>query len=140
MPRISIDNCNFMNSGVRCDFRDGIFSFEGLRTLKPEDGKQVITMRADEIASLNKPPRPQIKRHATSTNVFRAGRDLAIMGQIARLITGRDRKNKNRRRIIVTFDNKRSFSGYTDMDTFYAVQNAWLDSRTQTKTNLETSQ
>ena len=142
MPSITMDKFNFMNVGVTCQFREGEFRFEGVRTLKPEEGKQVLTMSASEISYLNRNRSPKIASGSTDTNIFRimylVGGYLAIIIEFFNFANS-VRKSKDKKRIVVKFENGRMISGYTDMETFFAVQNAWLDSRTQTRPNLETS-
>ena len=143
MPQITVDKCNFMNAGVTFQFREGEFRFEGVRTLKPEEGKQVILMPTSEISYLNRNRSQKMSSGSTDTNIFKyvfyVGTFLAFIIEFFK-VADVVKKTKHTKRIIVKFVNGRMISGYTDLETFFAVQNAWLDNRPRIKTNLETNQ
>ena len=137
-----------MNAGVTCQFHDGVFTFEGVRTLKPEEGNQPILMNASDMTFLNRSRSRSMGAGATDTNIFwyvfyiGFSAPGAIFAMLMGLIgfASSKREQKASQRIIVKFENGRTLSGYTDMETFFAVQNAWLDSRTAAKSKLETAQ
>ena len=137
-----------MNPSLTCQFHEGEFRIKGVGTLKPEEGKQVITMLASDITFLNLYRSRGITAVRMDTNILRyvfyvglsiQGAILAIFMEFFKIANSK-RKYKANNRIIVKFVNGRMISGYTDIETFFTVQNAWLDNRPQIKTNLETNQ
>ena len=100
-------------------------------------------MQASDITFLSRNRSRTIGGGSTDTNIFKyvfyVGTFLAFIIEFFK-VADAFKKPKHTKRIIVKFEKGRMISGYTDIETFFAIQNAWLDSRPQSKTKLETAQ
>ncbi len=127
---INVEKSNFMPLGRTCQFNEGVF------TCDTNAEPSAIKRPASEIIFLNKPPNRGRVSGSTDTNIFKnafyVGTFLAFLMEIFAFFGGGKTTKISRKqnaRIIVKFADDKFFSGKTDLNTFFAVQNAWLDSK-----------
>ncbi len=125
MAWISVGDSNFAKDGLSVHFSDNHF-------VCSRGSGAGMKIAAADIIFLNDPPRSTRISGATDTNTFRnnvlGGPFGAIFMELFSFIS----KSKNKKRtqkIIVKFKGDRFLIGKTDFDTFFAIQNAWLDSK-----------
>ena len=130
MGWIFVEKCNFTEPRSQCEFSEGAFTFAAAAR------EQAIKMSASQITFLNKPPNRGRINASTDTNVFKyvfyMGTFLAIFAEFFRVFGAPKSlkpKRKQNTKIIVQFKDDKAFSGKTDLNTFFAIQNAWLDTR-----------
>ncbi|MEP4053183.1 MAG: hypothetical protein ABJN22_13155 [Litorimonas sp.] len=120
---IVVEDSNFAKSGLSVHFSDShIVCSRG-----PEAG---LKIDAADIVFLNDPPRSKKVSNNTGTNLFFnhfvGGAYIAIFLEFFGFVSSRKKKT---RKIIARFKDDRFLIGKTDLDTFFAIQNAWLDRR-----------
>ena len=130
MGWIKIDKSNFADEKSLIEFSDGAFLFG-----RAVEGK--LDLSAEDIVFLNRQARAERVSGRTDTNILQylfygGGAFLAIIIEFFKFF-GVKRSPKTKRRlnakIIVKFNDEKALSGKTDFDTFFAIQNAWLDSK-----------
>ena len=123
MAWINVTESNFATEGLSVHFsNNNLVCSRG-----PEAG---LKIDAADIIFLNDPPQSRRISGTSDTNVFKnnfvGGAGFAIFMELFGFARGR---KKRTRKIIVKFKNNRFLIGQTDLDTFFAIQNAWLDSK-----------
>lgn len=121
MAWINVKDSNFAKEGLSVHFSNNhIICSRG-----PEAG---LKIDAADIIFLNDPPRSQRISGGVNTNLFR---NIFKGGPVIAMILaffGFAKKRKQRtQKIIVKFKGDRFIIGHTDFDTFFEIQNAWLD-------------
>ena len=97
------------------------------------NAEKIIKVHANQIQSLN---RQSVKAISTSNtnlfgNNFTGGTFFAIIMELLGFAAASSKMN---RRIMVRFKDGAYLRGKTDIDTFFAVQNAYLDHKDNTET------
>ena len=120
---IIVEDSNFAKTGLSVHFSDNHFVCSR--------GVQAgLKIDAADITFLN--PAPKSKRISGSTgtnlffNNFLGGTYIAIVMEFFGFVSARKKKT---RKIIARFKEDRFLIGKTDLDTFFEIQNAWLDRR-----------
>ena len=123
---IVVEDSNFASPGMSVHFSNPRF----VCSKGPEAG---LKIDAGDIVFLNKPPQSRRISSATDTNVFRTafkiGAQFAIIAEFFGFASAAKDKKKRTQKIIAKFKDNRFLIGKTDRDTFFAIQNAWLDRR-----------
>ena len=126
---IKIDKSNFADKGKTVRFVDGMFICE-------RHAEADLKLPAANIIFLNRHSKARSLTGRTDTNIFKyvfyGGVDFAFFAAIIRFFwTPRPAKPKRKlnTKVIVRFSDDRTLSGKTRFNTFFAIQNAWLDSK-----------
>jgi hypothetical protein len=120
---IRIEESDFLRKSAEVNFADGEFRFT-----KTAISSKFETISAAEVKSLNRLRAKKVS--GTNTNIFQnhfiGG---PVIAMIMEMFGFASATKKLDRRIVVHFKNGKFFSGKTDLETFFEVQNAWLDSK-----------
>ena len=123
MSYIRIEESDFLGRTADVSFSNGKFNFT-----KTKISSKVDTIPATEIKSLNRLKAKKIS--GTNTNVFQnhfiGGPFIAMIMELFGFASASKKAN---RPIMVRFKDGKFFRGFTDLDTFFEVQNAWLDAK-----------
>ena len=123
MNWIIVEDSNFAKTGLSVHFSDNHF----VCSRGVEAG---LKIDAANIVFLNPPPKVKRISASTSTNIFKnhflGGTYIAIVMEFFGFVSANKKKT---RKITARFKNERFLIGKTDLDTFFAIQNAWLDRR-----------
>jgi len=125
MGWINVERSTFADLGRRAvEFRDGFFTCR-------RGASAVITLNVANIVHLNRQPKAEPISAAPATDMFESQSDVASAGVLRGVIPDLlgVRGFRNKRHISVQFKDGKAFSGKTDFNTFFAIQNAWLDSK-----------
>jgi len=119
---IKLDQSNFVSSSNRLEFSDGAFKY-----FKASEDHIIM---ADQIKSVNRARKKSIGSTDTNIfkNVFLMGASLALA---SKLFGVKKSIKPMKQRLVVHFKDGKYFSGYTDVDSFFDVQNAWLDAKAE---------
>lgn len=127
MSLIQVEDSDFMSKTTQVRFSDGVLYYR-LTAVSPTERP----IEASEIKSLNRIRATKIS--GTNTNIFMnhflGGTFFAIIMEFLGFKAG---AKKLDRRIHIHFKDGKFISGMTDTDTFFDVQNAWLDSKSDDK-------
>ena len=122
MSNIKFDQSNFISASNRIEFSAGVFKYY--------KASKNHTLQPDQIKSMNRASKKAIG--GTDTNIFR---DVFYMGAMfawAYKLFGVKKVGKSKKqRLSVHFKDGKHFTGYTDIDTFFEIQNAWLDAKAE---------
>lgn len=128
MSHIKIEESDFLGKSAEMNFIDGEFRFTKTAISSKDD-----VISASEIKSLNRLRAGKVG--GTNTNIFQnhfiGGPVIATLMELFGFAAA---AKKQDRRIVVHFKNGKFFRGLTDLDTFFEVQNAWLDSKDTVET------
>jgi len=123
MSNIKIEESDFLGKSALMNFVDGEFRFT-----KTSISSKLDVVSASEIKSLNRQRATKVS--GTNTNIFQnhfiGGPVIAMLMSLFGFAAA---AKKQDRRIVVHLKNGKFFRGMTDLDTFFEVQNAWLDSK-----------
>ncbi len=117
---IKIYESNFLTKGSQVRFESGNFYYFDTKFSETR-----LTILGESISSMNK---ASIRRIGTSggspfSNLFKGGLYIAIFMEIlefAQLKTGKQR-------LSIHFDDGKYFTGFTDLETFFKVQDVWIE-------------
>lgn len=129
MSNIKIAESDFLGKSAVMNFINGEFRFTKTSISSKQD---VISVK--ETKSLNRQRAGKVS--GTNTNVFQnhfiGG---PVIATLISLFGFAAAVKKQDRRIVVHLKNGKFFRGMTDLDTFFEVQNAWLDSKDDVEIN-----
>jgi len=130
MGWIKVEKSNFADEGTTVQFLDDGFickqgEIAGLR------------LPATDIVFLNRQPKAQRVSGGTDTNILKylfygGGALLALIVEFFKFFGSRKSAKPRKKfdtKVIVKFKDDKILSGKTDFDTFFAIQNAWLDNK-----------
>lgn len=123
MSYIRVEESDFLGKTAELNFSKGEFRFT-----KTAISSKESVIPANEIKSLN---RLRVRKvRGTNTNIFQnnfiGG---AFFATIMEMLGFAATSKKLNRRISVHFKDGKFLHGMTDLDTFFEVQNAWLDAK-----------
>ena len=130
MGWIKVETSNFAELGASVQFLNGSFHCKR--------GDYVgLQIPANDILFLNRQPKARRVSGETDTNILKylfygGGAFLALVIEFFKFF-GSTKSAKPRIRfdtkVILKFKDDKFLNGKTDFDTFFAIQNAWLDSK-----------
>ncbi len=123
MNWINVEDSNFAKTGLSVHFLNNHFvCFRGA-----EAG---LKIDAADITFLNPPPRyERIDATPATVEAQHDWMDGSFIAMVMEFFGRFSKRKKKTRKIIVKFKEDRFLIGKTDLETFFTIQNAWLDRR-----------
>lgn len=117
---IKIDESNFLPKGSHIRFENSNFYY-----FKSKLSEKELTLPGENISSMNK---ASIRRVGTSggnsfTNLFKGGLYIALYMELM----GFAKRRTGKQRLSIHFKDKKYFTGFTDLETFFKVQDVWIE-------------
>ena len=117
---IKIDESNFLLKGSHVRFENNNFYY-----FKSKLSEKDLTLSGENIRSMNK---ATVRRVGTSggspfKNLFKGGLSIALYLKLI----GFAKRKTGKQRLSIHFKDKKYFTGFTDLETFFKVQDVWIE-------------